>query len=159
MTARLRWELRGRGWTLSLQRSRPAAETGRSANLGAAPLAIEGSGRAATRVGEGERLWVAVSAPPGVPVAARLAHGEALEGEVMEGAGGGPALHRLQRVHGEAAGGLEAGPGAGGDGLTVTIGERQVEIRLLAADEFDRRFGPVPAVEGEPAVYEGWRLP
>jgi hypothetical protein len=41
----------------------------------------------------------------------------------------------------------------------VTVGGRRIEIRLIAADEFDRRFGPVAAVEGEPAVYGGWPLP
>lgn len=158
MAARPRWELRGSGWTLSLQRNRAAGEAGRSANLGAVPLVALGRGGAAARLAPGELLWVAISAPVGLPVEARLADGRALISEVTD-SGGGPALHRLGRAGAAAADGVGPVDVAGAGSLAVRIGDCEIRIRLFAAEAFDRRFGTPAAVEGEPAVYEGWRLP
>jgi hypothetical protein len=156
---RPRWELRGSGWTLSLQRRRASGEEGRSSNLGAAALVPRGRRRATARLAADELLWVAVSAPAGMPVEARLADGRALDGEAMADGSGGPTLHRLTRAAAATADGVGLEDLADGDTLTVTIGACDIRIRLLAAAAFDRRFGPPAAVEGEPSVYEGWRLP
>jgi hypothetical protein len=157
MPARPRWELRGRGWTLSLQRSRACAEPGRSSNLGAAALVPLGRGparRAAARLARDERLWIAVTAPSGVKVEARLADGRVLDDEILGDGGEGPAVHRLMRIAGEA----QVGVGRE-DAVTVDIGACSVGIEMLCAEEFEARFGPAGTVEGDPAVYEGWRLP
>jgi hypothetical protein len=151
-------ELRGRGWTLSVQRLRAAREEGRSPNLGAAATVATRHGRRRhliTRLAPGEKLWLAVEAAEGIPVSARTAAGAVLQDESIGGAAGGRTVHRLE------AGDVPLG---GGEdpwvvSLTVTVGAVAIPITVLAAEDFDARFGAPTRVEGDPAVYEGWHLP
>jgi hypothetical protein len=171
MSAAPRAEVDGRGWALSLQRWRATPRPGLSSNLGAAPLVALGrrgpAWRLAARLAEDERLWVSVTARPGLAVAARLPDGRALADEVIEDPAGGAVMHRLARIEGAAV------DGVGQDdapilsdldtqaySLAVHIGpRRRILIALLHAPDFDAAFGAPPQVEGSPAVYAGWRLP
>jgi hypothetical protein len=158
-------ELRGRGWTLSVQRLRSAPEPGRSSNLGAAALAVTGSGRGrrvAVRLAEGERLWLSVTAPPALEVAVRTPDGRTLADERLAGG----AIRRFARIEGSEAEGVGKDDVPLGtrrapwqESLSVTIGGARIPITLLRGEDFDAAFGPPPSVPGEPAVYEGWRLP
>jgi hypothetical protein len=123
--------------------------------------------RVAARLAERERLWVAVVAPPGIAVAARLPDGRALADEVIEDSAGAVAIHRLARIEGAPVDGIgqddapilrSLDPQA--HSLAVHIGpRRRILITLLRAPDFDAAFGASPKVEGSPAVYAGWRLP
>ena len=171
MNAAPRAELRGRGWTLSLQRWRATPQPGLSSNLGAAPLVTLGrrgpAWRLAARLAEGERLWVSVTAPPGIAVAVRLPDGRALADEVIEDPAGGPVMHRLARIEGAAVDGIgqEDAPvlrdlDTQAHSLAVHIGpRRRLLIALVRAPDFDAAFGVPPEVKGSPSVYAGWRLP
>ena len=171
MTVEPRAELRGRGWSLSMQRWRSAPEPGLSSNLGAAPLVIISRRGRARRVGvrlaEGERLWVSVTAPVDMEVSGTLADGRALIDEQIEDPHGGAVVHRLARITGEAGEGfgrddlpILRGFDAKGHGLTLMLGNHiQIWICLVDARDFDAAFGPLPPNDAEPAVYAGWRLP
>ena len=171
MTAAPRAELRGRGWTLSLQRWRATPQPGLSSNLGAAPFVALGrhgpTWRLAARLADGERLWVSVTAPPGIAVAARLPDGRALADEAVEDPAGGAVMHRLARIEDAAVDGIGQGDApilhdldTQDYSLAVHIGpRRRILIALLRAPDFDAAFGAPPKVEGSPAVYAGWRLP
>jgi hypothetical protein len=157
MAAAPRSEFRGRGWALSLQRQRATAAPGRSSNLGAAALAVfERRGpavRLAARLAAGERLWLAVIAPPEVAVAARLPDGRALADDRLDDPPGPSAIHRF------AVAPLPCGDDPDVESLTVEIDACRLAIACLRAEAFDRLFGAPVEMEGEPAVYEGWRLP
>jgi hypothetical protein len=162
LTARrpVRAEVSGKGWTLSLQRQAGSPRPGVSSNLGAAPLArLGGRGavrRLAARLAPGERLWVAVMAPRGTEVAARLHDGRALADEVLADPQGDEVIHRLARTEGSDRDGVDRGDS---DALTVTVGSgRRLEIELVDAADFDAQFGPPPP-DGDPPAYAGWRLP
>jgi hypothetical protein len=152
-----RSEFSGPGWVLSLQRQRAAAEPGLSSNLGAAALAVlERRGpaaRLAARLAGGEGLWLSVIAPPDVAVAARLPDGRALAGERLDDPPGPSAIHRFADAP------LSCGDDPDSESLIVEIGACRLSIACLRAEAFDRLFGARPESEGEPAVYEGWRLP
>jgi hypothetical protein len=157
MAAAPRSEFRGPGWALSLQRQRATAAPGRSSNLGAAALAvIERRGpkvRLAARVARGEGLWLSVIAPPEVAVAARLRDGRALAGDRLDDPPGPSAIHRFADAP------LPGGDDPDAESLIVEIGACLLSIACLRAEAFDRLFGAPIETEGEPAVYEGWRLP
>ena len=79
---------------------------------------------------------------------------------------GATAIHRLGRLaDAEAEGRADAeapipcddDPDA--ESLIVEIGGRGLTIACVRAEAFDRLFGAPAETKGEPAVYEGWRLP
>lgn len=169
MTVKPRAELRGRGWSLSIQRLRFVPELSLSSNLGAAPLVASWRGRAilvVSRLAEGERMWLSVTAPINMKVSATVADGHTLADEPIKDRGG-VVIHRFNRIAGE----TEKGLGRNnlpvfrsienkGHSLALALGNmNQVSIIILDARDFDVAFGPAPPNAAAPAVYTGWLLP
>jgi hypothetical protein len=123
--------------------------------------------RLAARLPEDERVWVSVTARPGLAVTARLPDGRALADEVVEDPAGGAVMHRLARIEDTAVDGIGQDDApilhdldTQAYSLAVYIGpRRRILIALLHPPDFDAAFGAPPQVEGSPAVYAGWRLP
>lgn len=165
------FDVRGRGWSLSVQRWRAEPAPPLSSNLGAAALvSIDRKGRArhlAVRLALEERFWIAVTTQLRVVVSGVLADGRALVNEQFFHQNEGPVLHRLWRIVGEdeeAIGWSDITvinkPDASSHSMTVTVGDRvRVNLCVIAALEFDTQFGRPLGGDDEPRVYGGWRLP
>jgi hypothetical protein len=167
---RLCTEVRGRGWTLSVQRWRAVPVPPLSSNLGVATLSLfgrrAGISRVAVRLAEGEWFWIAIAARRDLAITGALADGLVLEDGILTNAGEETVWHRLRRIAGEPAEGMGRGqvpvfqgPKAAGYSVAISIGQvDQLHLCILDATDFDRHFGTRSA-PSEPAVYGGWRLP
>ena len=163
--------VRGRSWSLSVQRWRATAAPPLSSNLGAGTVAVlarrRGLYRLALRALAAEYFWISVTARSSVVVTACLENGRAVQDEQLVDDSSGCVVHRLARIVGEAEDGIGSRHvpvfrelEAPRYSVVVQVGPR-TRIHLLAvhARDFDDKFGEQAVAKGGPYEYGGWLLP